>query len=257
MQEKPVGEDTPILVNLACGVKTHPEWYNVDMSPYALLRRNMWLARLLKMIGFISDERWDRIQQVDPHIIHWDIRRGIPFADNQVDVIYHSHFLEHLPRRAVPDFLRECRRALRRGGVMRIVVPDLQAIINRYQRAIRELTENDQDKEAIAQHEQVIFVLFDQMVRTEAEGQSKQKRWVAGIERWVRGGPGKIGELHRWMYDEFSLSRLLGEAGFTRIKKRAYNTSMIPNLSHYGLDEDDEGKERKPGSLYVEAVKIE
>jgi 2-hydroxychromene-2-carboxylate isomerase len=40
-------------------------------------------------------------------------------------VVYHSHVLEHLPKDAAPRFVGECYRVLAEGGILRVVVPDL------------------------------------------------------------------------------------------------------------------------------------
>lgn len=62
------------------------------------------------------------------------------------------------------------------------------------------------------------------------------------------------GEIHQWMYDRFSLRRLLEDSKFSQFKIQGPFTSFIENWEDYGLD----GKNkvvRKPDSLYVEAIK--
>lgn len=62
------------------------------------------------------------------------------------------------------------------------------------------------------------------------------------------------GEIHQWMYDRFSLRRLLEDTKFTQFVIRDPFTSYIGSWEQYELD----GKKplvRKPDSLYVEAVK--
>ena len=62
------------------------------------------------------------------------------------------------------------------------------------------------------------------------------------------------GEIHRWMYDRFSLQRLLNQAGFVDVKVCNADESAIPAFNSYELDMLDK-KVRKPDSLYMEAVK--
>ena len=62
------------------------------------------------------------------------------------------------------------------------------------------------------------------------------------------------GEIHRWMYDRYSLSRLLTQSGFTKIRVCQANESAIPNFNTYELDVY-QGKIRKPDSLFIEAIK--
>ncbi len=68
--------------------------------------------------------------------------------------------------------------------------------------------------------------------------------------------PDKHGELHKWMYDEYSLGRTLAEAGFTAIAKQHHNTSKIPGWAKRNLDASAyRDSARKPDSLFIEALK--
>ncbi|MEM9703666.1 MAG: class I SAM-dependent methyltransferase, partial [Planctomycetota bacterium] len=60
-----------------------------------------------------------------PGVLAHDLRDPLPFEDGAYDFVYHSHVLEHFRPADVPAFLSECRRVLRPGGVLRVVVPDL------------------------------------------------------------------------------------------------------------------------------------
>jgi predicted SAM-dependent methyltransferase len=62
------------------------------------------------------------------------------------------------------------------------------------------------------------------------------------------------GEIHQWMYDEHSLTRLLKEIGFVNIKVRTAFDSAIEDWDKFGLETVD-GKVRKPDSLFIEATK--
>ena len=74
-------------------------------------------------------------------------------------------------------------------------------------------------------------------------------------------GAGKIGEfrssgeIHLWMYDRYSLGRLLQESGFKNVKICRANESDIPNFNGYLLDIEANGAVRKPDSLFMEARK--
>ncbi|TRU84854.1 MAG: methyltransferase domain-containing protein [Microcystis novacekii Mn_MB_F_20050700_S1] len=62
------------------------------------------------------------------------------------------------------------------------------------------------------------------------------------------------GEIHRWMYDRYSLKRLLEQMGFTDVRVCRADESRIPDFNSYGLDMI-ESKIRKPDSLFMEAMK--
>lgn len=62
------------------------------------------------------------------------------------------------------------------------------------------------------------------------------------------------GEVHMWMYDRFSLSRLLDECGFKCIKIQTPHSSSIPEWSEYELDVKNDII-FDPTSLFMEAQK--
>lgn len=53
-------------------------------------------------------------------------------ADDSSDQIYACHILEHLEKKDVPVILKEWHRVLKTDGVIRISVPDFEAIAERY-----------------------------------------------------------------------------------------------------------------------------
>jgi predicted SAM-dependent methyltransferase len=63
------------------------------------------------------------------------------------------------------------------------------------------------------------------------------------------------GEVHQWMYDRYSLSWLLKSSGFAQIDIKDAYTSNIPEWAKYDSLDVEEGKPRKPDSLFMEAVK--
>src|SRR5258706_10843656 len=90
--------DGRTMLNLACGAKMDWRWNNLDFSPYAFLVSHPVLNSVLRQSKLLSAQRTQRLSMVDPQVICWDLRKGIPFATNSFDVVYHSHFLEHVPK---------------------------------------------------------------------------------------------------------------------------------------------------------------
>lgn len=64
----------------------------------------------------------------------------------------------------------------------------------------------------------------------------------------------RSGEIHRSMYDRFSLARLLDSVGFEEPRVCRADESAIPAFSRYGLDMLGD-RVRKPDSLFMEARK--
>lgn len=63
------------------------------------------------------------------------------------------------------------------------------------------------------------------------------------------------GEVHQWMYDEYSLGRLLRESGFGEVRRCDAADSRIPRWGTFFLDTDTDGTEHAPNSVYMEAVR--
>jgi predicted SAM-dependent methyltransferase len=70
-----------------------------------------------------------------PHVDHVTTIDNLSFiADDSVALIYNCHVLEHFKRRDVDRVLREWRRILKPGGILRISVPDFAALAEVYRR---------------------------------------------------------------------------------------------------------------------------
>ncbi len=253
----------PVMVNLGCGPRVHPRWVNMDLVP---------LHELVKPVN---------------------LSEPLPFADRSVDVIYHSHVLEHLSRVQGNQFIRECHRILRPDGILRVVVPDLAILARNYVDNLNLALAGD--AQAVEQHEWTVLHLIDQLVRGESGGEilkywhrepiraEDYVRKQVGYElddylNWYRGqkSQGTLpapavaprnakeaakreaafragGEVHRWMYDRLSLRGLLNEHGFHDITFPLADASAIPDWDSYQFDADATGKPRKPDSLFCEA----
>lgn len=241
------------LLNLGCGSTFHPDWTNLDFAPRP------------------------------PYVLGYDLRHGVPFPDGLFDAVYHSHVLEHIPRRGAPDFLRECLRVLRPGGILRVAVPDLEGAARAYLGALEEAAGGMPG--ADDRHEWMVIELVDQLTR-HVHGGEMLEHWRrdpvpardfilsrVGAEARrgmdaVRGTRGSVpersgahdvgsfrlsGECHLWMYDRHSLARLLREAGFEDVHVVRADESAIGDFARYGLDVEPDGAVRKPDSLFMEA----
>jgi len=245
-----------LLLNLGCGDTHHPDWVNVDFTP----RR--------------------------PDVLGYDLSREIPFPDNTFSTVYHSHLLEHMPKRTALPFLRECFRILRPGGVLRLAVPDLEGIARAYLDTVVAMERGETD--AAARHDWMVVEMVDQLTRHVSGGEMLQfwqqtpmpaqdfvlSRIGAEARGAIASAQGmpplpdqttataseigqfrRSGECHLWMYDRFSLRRLLQEAGFADAHPVAASVSAIPDFARYGLDVEADGNIRKPDSLFMEARK--
>lgn len=67
-------------------------------------------------------------------IVYLDAGRAFPIEDNTFDVIYNEHIFEHLTITQQINMLQESFRVLKEGGVLRTATPDVEFLINLYQK---------------------------------------------------------------------------------------------------------------------------
>lgn len=239
-----------IVLNLGCGWKTSERCINVDRSVPVRLKATA-AGRLLAPL-LLNPGQKAAFAAMRGTLRHHDLSKGIPFEDHSVDAVYHSHVLEHIDRDQVPAFLAEVLRVLKPGGVHRVVVPDLERQARDY---LASFDRSVADPAAAAGHEATVHALIEQMVRREAYQTSQRPPARRRLENLVLGDARHRGETHQWMWDRVSLPRELQGAGFVDPRVMTNTTSRIPDWRGYWLDEDDDGLEYKPDSMYVEAVK--
>jgi ubiquinone/menaquinone biosynthesis C-methylase UbiE len=237
------------VLNLGCGTKTSPKAINIDWSIYLSIKKNPFF-RLCAPI-FLNGDRRNKFKRLDDTILVHDIRRGIPFGNQSIDVVYHSHVFEHIDRKDAPKFLREVKRVLIPGGIHRIVVPDMEYLCSAYLRHVAHVEDNP---DSIRDHDHYISQIIEQSVRKEAYGSTQQAFLRRLLENLMLGDARTRGETHQWMYDRFNLANLLHENGFTNIRILSFNKSSIPDWESFGLEVREDGSEYKQQSLYIEAT---
>jgi SAM-dependent methyltransferase len=207
------GNGWPQRLNLGCGPDAPPNWLNVDGSWNAWLSSHRYLRRGLEALRVVDPNvgaKWN----VKP-VVH-DITRPLPFDSDSFSAVYSSHVLEHLYLEDARSLLKECHRVLRRGGVIRIVVPDLQAMVSVYIRNKSEaLTTGSKQLAADALNEKLGF---------------RGPRPPAGNALFRLYSLWKDFHHHRWMYDSDSLIQYVREAGFEEVSRREFLDSAIPGL---------------------------
>ena len=102
--------------NLGCGTKIYQDFLNIGYWSH------LTPGMIYKDVNGTENT----------FMLNHDLCNGIPAVDDSLDLVYHAHMLEHLSYTDGIQFLRECYRVLRSGGMMRILVPDLELWINAY-----------------------------------------------------------------------------------------------------------------------------
>ena len=182
----------PSKLHLGCFDQVFPGWVNTDITPHIFVARVPGLAWLLYKVGVISKERYDQHQKgIFRAVSYLDVTKRFPYPAGWFDAVYCSHLLEHL----YPDQARFCigeiYRVLKSGGIVRIVVPDLDRIVAHYDPL---------------QPEEFLEKMFE----------ASQKR---------------AKNQHHWHYNEISLARLLTDAGFRKVWRCGFRQGQCPDVA--------------------------
>jgi len=138
-------------------------------------------------------------------LLNYDLTHGIPASENSLEVIYHSHMLEHLTNTEGIEFLKDCYRVLKPGGVMRVLVPDLGYFSKKY-------VEGDD--------------FFFDAYRKEALADNKALYPTRGaIFMGMLHNHG-----HKMGYDFETMHHALQSIGFINIQKTMFQESQLPDI---------------------------
>jgi len=206
--------DPPRRFHLGCGPLLVPGYVNIDET-FSILADPLVPGNLYRA-GVNSDV----------FIFRHDLRKGIPANDNDLQVIYHSHFLEHLTDEEGRSLLADCHRCLAPGGILRLAVPDFRLWCTHYHSG-----------------NTAFFDWYRQryLEDNRARYPTPASVFAAMIYIWD----------HKMAYDFDSLSLLLSQLSFTQIRQVPWGQSdTIPNISQLE-DDPDRAKE----SLVIECSK--
>jgi predicted SAM-dependent methyltransferase len=153
-----------------------------------------------------------------------DVANGLPLPDSYVAGIYSEHCLEHVSLRSMPFILREFFRVLQPGAFIRIIVPDLEIYVIRY-------------NEFLATGEHSMPYAADDPT-------------VDGVYTPAMTFNRIMHDLgHQFIYDFPTLAKLLAAVGFATITKTKFGVGSDAALLM-------DAPEREIESLYVEARKL-
>lgn len=182
----PKAKDNKVYIHLGCGPINAEGFINIDVLPYSHVHY---------------------IRQVDDLSI---------FPDEYADLIYASHVLEHLSYHDVPRVLREWYRVLKKGGILRISVPDFDKIIKIY----------------FAEQEDITAIIGPLM-----------------------GGQDHPFNFHKAVFNEKYLKELLLSSGYRQVRQWDPDRVEMHDFEDWASRPIRIGEKKYPISLNIEAVK--
>jgi predicted SAM-dependent methyltransferase len=156
--------------------------------------------------------------------LNFNILPSLPLVDGTIRGINLSHFLEHFDLGTGLDILRNCRRVLRPGGVLRVSCPDLRKYALAYLAG---------DSDFYARTGSLAYCNYRGLP-------------TAGAVFAGKAYDGSNG--HKWFYDAETVIVQLREAGFAQAEARNLHESRLPRIKEI------EPAYREIESFYVEAI---
>jgi len=148
--------------------------------------------------GDLERRGWITLDITDNCDLFWDLRRGIPFPPNSVDVVYSSHLFEHMDYAAGQALLKEVHRVLVPGGLVSVCVPNARLYIDAYL-GVRDLSP-DHDFWGPALHSRNGINLLNYIAY--------------------------MGDEHKCLFDEQSLVERLEDSGFMDVEVRKFDAEI-------------------------------
>jgi len=213
-----------IRLNIGCGSSPILGWINYDNSKSIFISKHPLVFILIKYLNLLDAKQTEYIEYLckNNNIRFTNASKYIPHKDNSVDVIYTSHMIEHLSRDEFSAFLKEAKRVLKKGGIIRISTPDLHKMVEQY------------NKTGDGNNFIESTLLSYQMPKSFIH---KLQLLISGLRN------------HHWLYNETSLCNFLKTRGFQNPHKVKPGKTSIENFGNLNL------YERQKESLYVEALK--
>lgn len=166
-------------------------WRNTDITPHLYLARVPLLPWVLHKLGKIPAARYyDYERGAFRKLTYMNVSKRWPFADESAEAIFSSHVVEHLPLHGARICMRNAYRVLKKGGVLRVAVPDLDKFVADYK-----------TKPAY--------------------------EWACGF---FEAQQASEKNMHHFMYNHESMARLMREAGFSNITRVSFGEGKCPDV---------------------------
>jgi predicted SAM-dependent methyltransferase len=162
----------------------------------------------------------------DAPFLHHDVTQPLPAEDGAFDWAYSEHLIEHIAQAQAVAWLKDVRRLLRPGGLLRLTTPDLERYVQAY-----------------ASRDDAFFADHGRRIREFGLPAMPTRRAFMVNQIFAFWG-------HRWIYDFDELVHVLAEAGFAAdaVARRAFSESAVAEVG--ALDSEV----RRDETIYVEVT---
>jgi predicted SAM-dependent methyltransferase len=191
-----------LKIHLGCGYDVRSGWVNIDS---------------FTVIPAIP------AGETDTYAIQWDLRKPLALEAGSSRYIYSSHFWEHLTFEDGYLLLKDSYRWLEKGGIFRIVLPDLESSFRAY-------INRDRD-------------YFDTLGQAGIINNHHGLNDGTNLVDFINYAVYQEGE-HKCIYDVEKITRLLQHIGYTVVAESSFDPAV-----------DIDSPLRRKYSFYIEATK--
>ena len=215
--------DTFTKLNLGASIEElQPDWLGISL----------WEGNK----DFVNVDNLQKYTPTGGFAFYYDLTQPLPFEDNSIEIIFSSHFIEHIHLIEAQQLIRESYRILKPGGIIRFITPDMDIWIDKLY---------NKDIDFFQKYQEIITKHFGEWHEF-AQLNTPLQMLNCMLFAWG----------HKWMWDFETLEKEFSKVGFKNIKKKNYlesNISDINNIENCLPSKLIENRNME--SLFIEAVK--
>jgi predicted SAM-dependent methyltransferase len=202
-------------IHCGSGLNLHSGWLNTD---YLQIADNFGNTSNIGSLIVVAQ---------DKYYLQHDQTQKIPLDDSILDYAFSEHFIEHITIQQALEWLKEIKRILKIGGVLRLSTPDLFLYVSGYLDSTNNFYQRHRNN----------------LSQMGFKNPPERKAWMMNQIFRFWG--------HQWIYDFDEIKTIAVAAGFKEndVVRCNFQEGSIPELSKLDLHN------RRDESIYVEIHK--
>lgn len=145
---------------------------------------------------------------------------NISLKNASCSVVFTSHVFEHIPHIRLPLIIAEINRILKKGGILRILTPDLEKVCKAYVKKDKKFFKKARDEDESIRKDLGLGGALMNFIVSPGQDTVLINR---DLDKFISG------MAHLYLYDYNMLSKILRDCGFTT-RKAKFNDSKVKEM---------------------------